>query len=159
MLKLMFIESVMPSNHRIPCHPLFLLPSAFPSIRVFSNESALCVRWPKYWSFSFSISHSNESSGLISLVLTSPKSCEFLLPHPPQHPQCPARQPWSLTPEAQAQPLLLLPLLAGSGGRCSWPGSLGDLKWGWSGSTCAVGTMMEPKAESLGLASAQWTGL
>ena len=83
-------ESMMPSNHRILCHPLFLLPSVFLSIRVFSNESAVCVRWPKYWSFSFSISPSNESSGLISLVLTSPKSCEFLLPHPPQHPQCPA---------------------------------------------------------------------
>ena len=58
--------SMMPSNHRILCHPLFLLPSVFLSIRVFSNESAVCVRWPKYWSFSFSISPSNEYSGLIS---------------------------------------------------------------------------------------------
>ena len=58
--KLMSIESVMPSNHLILCHPLILLPSIFPSIRVFSNESALCIRWPKYWSFSFSISPSNE---------------------------------------------------------------------------------------------------
>ena len=56
----------MPSNHPILCHPLFLLPSIFPSIRVFSNESALCIRWPKYWSFSFNISPSNEYSGLIS---------------------------------------------------------------------------------------------
>ena len=64
--KLMPIESVMPSSHLIPCHPLFLLPSIFPSIRVFSNESALCIRWPKYWSFSFNISPSNEYSGLIS---------------------------------------------------------------------------------------------
>ena len=56
----------MPSNHLILCHPLFLLPSIFPSIRVFSNESVLCIRWPKYWSFSFSISLSNEHSGLIS---------------------------------------------------------------------------------------------
>ena len=56
----------MPSNHLIICHPLFLLPSVFPSIRVFSNESALCIRWPKYWSFSFSISPSNEHPGLIS---------------------------------------------------------------------------------------------
>ena len=55
---------VMPSNHLIPCHPLLLSPSIFPSIRVFSNESALCIRWPKYWSFSFSISPSNEYSGL-----------------------------------------------------------------------------------------------
>ena len=55
-----------PSSHLILCHPLFLLPSIFPSIRVFSNESALCIRWPKYWSFSFSISTSNEYSGLIS---------------------------------------------------------------------------------------------
>ena len=64
--KLMPIESVMPSNHLILCHPLFLLPSIFPSIRVFSSESALHIRWPKYWSFSFSISPSSEYSGLIS---------------------------------------------------------------------------------------------
>ena len=70
LLKLMPIESVMPSNHLILCHPLFLPPSIFPSIRVFSNESALLIRWPKYWTFSFSISHSNEYSGLISLGLT-----------------------------------------------------------------------------------------
>ena len=66
LLKLMSVESVMPSNHLILCHPLLLLPSIFPSIRVFSNESVLCIRWPKYWSFSFSISPSNEYSGLIS---------------------------------------------------------------------------------------------
>ena len=60
------IELVMPSNHLILCHPLLLLPSIFPSIRVFSNESALCMRWPKYWSFSFNISPSNEHPGLIS---------------------------------------------------------------------------------------------
>ena len=66
LLKLMSIELVMPSNHLILCHPLLLLPSIFPSIRVFSNESALCIRWPKYWSFNFSISPSNEYSGLIS---------------------------------------------------------------------------------------------
>ena len=59
------IESVMPSNHLILCHPLLLLPSIFPSIRVFSNESALCISWPKYWSFSFSISPSHEHPGLI----------------------------------------------------------------------------------------------
>ena len=64
--KLMSIESVMPSNHLILCHPLLLLPSIFPSIRVSSNESALHIGWPKYWSFSFSISPSNEHSGLIS---------------------------------------------------------------------------------------------
>ena len=66
LLKLMSIESVMPSNYFILCRPLLLPPSIFPSIRVFSNESALCIRWPKYWSFSFSISPSNEYSGLIS---------------------------------------------------------------------------------------------
>ena len=66
LLKPMFIESVMPSNHLILCHHLLLLPSIFTSIRVFSNESALCVRWPKYWSFSLSISPSSEYSGLIS---------------------------------------------------------------------------------------------
>ena len=64
--KFMSIESVMPFSHLILCHPLLLLPSIFPSIRVFSNESALCIRWPKYWSFSFNISPSNEYSGLIS---------------------------------------------------------------------------------------------
>ena len=62
----MSIESVMPSNHLILCYPLLLPPSIFPSIRVFSNESVLCIRWPEYWSFSFSISPSNEYSGLIS---------------------------------------------------------------------------------------------
>ena len=61
------LESVMPSNHLILCHPLLLLPSIFPSIRVFVNGSVLCTRWPKYWSFSFSNSPSNEYSGLISL--------------------------------------------------------------------------------------------
>ena len=66
LLKLMSIESVMPSNHLILCRPFLLMPSIFPSIRVFSNESALHIRWPKYWSFSFSISHSSEYSGLIS---------------------------------------------------------------------------------------------
>ena len=62
----MSIESMMPSNYLILCHPLLLLPSIFLSIRVFSNESALCIRWPKFWSFSFSISPSNEYSGLIA---------------------------------------------------------------------------------------------
>ena len=66
LLKFMSIKSVMPSNHLILCRPLFLLPSIFPSIRVFSNESTLCIRWPKYWSFSFSISPSNDYSGLTS---------------------------------------------------------------------------------------------
>ena len=64
--KFMFIESVMPPNHLILCHPLLLLPLIFPSIRVFFNESALHIKWPKYWSFSFSISPSNKYSGLIS---------------------------------------------------------------------------------------------
>ena len=64
--KPMSIESVMPSNHLILCHPLLLLPSVFPSIRVFSNESALCIRWPVYWSFSFHISPTNDYSRLIS---------------------------------------------------------------------------------------------
>ena len=66
LLKLMTIESAMLSNHLILCRPLLLLFSVFPSIRVFSNESILCIRWPKYWSFSFSISPSSEYSGLIS---------------------------------------------------------------------------------------------
>ena len=67
LLKLMVIESVMPSNHLTLCRPLLLLPSIFPNISVFSNES-VCIRWPKYWSFNFSISPSNEYSGLISFV-------------------------------------------------------------------------------------------
>ena len=67
--KPMSIELVMPSNHLILCHPLLLLPSIMPSIRVFSNESALLIRWPKYWSFSFGISPSNKCSGLISFKI------------------------------------------------------------------------------------------
>ena len=66
LLKLMHIESLMPPNHLILCCPLLFPPSIFPSIRVFSNELALCIRWPRYWSFSFNISPSNEYSGLIS---------------------------------------------------------------------------------------------
>ena len=69
LLKLMSIELVMPSNHLILCCPLLLLPSTFPSLRVFSNESVLCIKWPKYWSFSFSISPSSEYSGLISFTM------------------------------------------------------------------------------------------
>ena len=69
LLKLMSIESVMPSSHLILCGPLLLLPSIFHSIRVFSNELALCIRWPKYWSFSFNISPSSEYSGLINMLI------------------------------------------------------------------------------------------
>ena len=85
--KLMSIESVMPSNHLILCRPLLLLPSIFPSIRVFSNESALHIRWPKFWSLSFSISPSNEHPGLISFsmdwldLLAGPGTLESLLQH------------------------------------------------------------------------------
>ena len=69
LLKLMSTESVMPSNHLILCHPLLLPPSVFPSIRVFSNESVLCIMWPKYWSYSFNVSPSDEYPGLISFRL------------------------------------------------------------------------------------------
>ena len=85
--KLMSIELVMPSNHLILCYPLLLLPSTFPSIRVFSNESALCIRWPKYWSFSFNISPSNEYPGLISFrrdwldLLVVQRTLKSLLQH------------------------------------------------------------------------------
>ena len=85
--KLVSIVSVMPSNHLIPCCPLLLLPSIFPSIRVFSSESALCIRWPKYWSFSFNISPSNEYSGLISFridwlnLLAVQRTLKSLLQH------------------------------------------------------------------------------
>ena len=87
LLKLMSIESVMPSNHLILCHPLLFLPSVFPSIRVFSKESVLHIRWPKYWSFSFSISPSNEYSGLISFrmdwfdILAVQRTLKSLLQH------------------------------------------------------------------------------
>ena len=83
----MSIESVIPSNHLILCHPLLLLPSIFPSIRVFSNESALLIRWPKYWSFSFSNSPSNENSGVVSFridwldLLAIPGTLRRLLQH------------------------------------------------------------------------------
>ena len=70
LLKFMSIKTIMSSNHLILCHPLLLLPSIFPSIRVFFNESVLCIRWPKYWTFSFSISPSNEYSELISFRIS-----------------------------------------------------------------------------------------
>jgi len=87
LLKLRTIESVMPSNHLILCHPPLLLPSVLPSSRVFSNESVLHVRWPKYWSFGFSISPSNEYSGLISFrmdwldLLAFQRTLKSLLQH------------------------------------------------------------------------------
>ena len=87
LLKLMSVELVIPSNHLILCRPLLLLPSIFASIRVFSNESAVHIRWPKYWSFSFSISPSNEYSGLISFrmgwldLLTVQGTLKSLLQH------------------------------------------------------------------------------
>ena len=71
LLKLLSIESVMPFNHLVLCRPVLLLPSIFPSIRIFSNELALCIRWPKYWGFSFSISPSNEYSGLTGLIFSN----------------------------------------------------------------------------------------
>ena len=88
LLTLVSIESVMPSNHLILCPPLLLLPSVFPSIRVFSSESALHIRWPKYWSFSFNISPTNEHSGLISFrmdwldLLAVQGTHKSLLQHP-----------------------------------------------------------------------------
>ena len=87
LLKLMSVELVIPSNHLILCRPLLLLPSIFPSIKVFSNESVLCIRWPKYWSFSFNISPSSEYSGLISFrmgwldLLTVQGTLKSLLQH------------------------------------------------------------------------------
>ena len=86
-LKLMSIESVMPSKHLILCRPLIFLPSIFPSIRVFANESAIHIRWPKYWSFSFNISPSNEHSGPISFrmdwldLLAAQETVKSLLQH------------------------------------------------------------------------------
>ena len=80
LFKLISIESVMPSNHLIPCHPLLLPPSVFPSIMVFSSESVLCIRWPKCWSFSFSISPSNEYSQLISFCVAL-ELCDGVISH------------------------------------------------------------------------------
>ena len=87
LLKLISIELVIPSNHLILCHPLLFLPSIFPSVSVFSNESVLCIRWPKYWSFSFNISPSNELPGMISLGWTvgfpcSPRDSQESSPTP-----------------------------------------------------------------------------
>ena len=89
LLKLMSIKSVIPSYHHIICHPLLLLPSIFPSIRAFSNESVLLIRWPKYWSVSFSISPSNEHPGLVSV------SMDWL---DPWRRKIPWRRKWQLTP-------------------------------------------------------------
>ena len=97
LLKLMSIESVIPSDHLIFCCPLLLLPSIFPSIRVFSNEAVLCIRWPKYWSFSFNISPSNEYLGLISFRidwLDLHHTC-----HRPTKPRCPNYQ--ALAPQLE----------------------------------------------------------
>ena len=96
LLKLMSIESVMPFNHRILCHPLLLLPSIFPSIRVFSSESVLCIRWPKYWIFSFSISPSKEYSGLISFRMDwlDLLAVQGTLQNLVQHPSSKAPIPW-----------------------------------------------------------------
>ena len=87
LLKLMSIKSVMPSSHLILCHPLLLLPLIFPSIRVFSNESILCIKWSKYWNFSFSISPSNECSGLISFRMDwlDPQAVQGILKSLLQH--------------------------------------------------------------------------
>ena len=87
LLKLMSIESVMPSNHLFLCRPLLLLPSIFPSIRVFASEATLRIRWPKYWSFNFSISPSNEYSGLISFSMDwfDPIVVQGTLKRPPQY--------------------------------------------------------------------------
>ena len=105
--KLMSIELVIPSNHLIVCHPLLLPPSIFPSIRVFSNESALCIRWPKYWSFSFNINLSNEHSGLISFRMGW---LDLLAVH----------MGWSFNHENHilAQPLFYLPTLMFSTRTC-----------------------------------------
>ena len=94
LLKLMSIESVMPSNHLILCHPFLLLPSIFPGTRVFSNELALCTRWPKYWSFS--ISPSNEYSGLISFSIDwfDLLAVQGTLKSLPQHHSSEASIPW-----------------------------------------------------------------
>ena len=99
LFKLMFIESVMPSSQLILCHPLLLLPSIFPSIRVFSDESALHIRWPKFWSFSFSISPSNEYSGLISFRMDclDPLVVQGTLKSLLQNHSSKASIPWSST--------------------------------------------------------------
>ena len=109
-------KSVMPSNHLILCHPLLLLPSIFPSIKVFSSESVLCIRWPKYWIFSFNISPSNEYSGLISFrmdwldLLAAQGTFKSLLQHN-QHPWTTRRSSQSIlkeiSPEYSLEGLML----------------------------------------------------
>ena len=122
-LKLMSIESVMPSNHLILCHPRLLLPSVFPSIRVFSSESALPIRWPKYWSFSFSVNPSSEHPGLISFrmdqldLLAVPGTLKSLLQHHSVKALCrnilfSQRDPLS---KCQGLPQALIPLISYSG--------------------------------------------
>ena len=112
LLKLMSIESAMPPNHLILCHPLLLLPSIFPSIRVFSYESALCIRWPKYWSFGFRISPSSKYSGLISFridwfdLLAIQGTLKSLLQHTVQKHQFFGSQP-SLWPNSHIHTWLL----------------------------------------------------
>ena len=130
LLKLISIELVMPSNHLILCHPLLLLPSTFPSIRVFSNESALCIRWPKYGSLSFNISPSNEHQGLISFrmdwldLLAIQGTLKSLLEHQSSKAsilRCSAffrRRQWQPTP-------VLLP-----GKAHGWRGLVGCSPWG-----------------------------
>ena len=103
LLKLMSIESMMPSSHLILYHPLILLPSVIPSIRVLSNESVLPIRWPKYWRFSFSISPSNEYSGLISINIIyylKPFPVPATLAFPPSFKQAASQNPSSLEPRA-----------------------------------------------------------
>ena len=91
LLRLISIKAMMPSNHLILCRPLRLLPSIFPSIRVFSSESTLRIRWPKYWSFSFSISSSNDYSGLISFGIDTPELVSSMFSsHLPLHAVCTA---------------------------------------------------------------------
>ena len=110
------IESVMPSNHVILCRPLLLLPSVFPSIRVFSNESALCIRWPKYWNFSFNVSSSSEHSGLMFfrmdwldlLTVQGTLSCFLIILFPPLNGGAAMPLSWILLLHLQPSPVFPL---------------------------------------------------
>ena len=145
LLEFMSIASVMPSNHLILCHPLLLPPSIFPSIRVFSNESVLHIRWPKYWSFSFSISPSNEYSGLIFFridcfdLLAVQGTCKSLLQHHSSKASCHINeqeilppsvisglQMWMKAPQIVIQRMLLP---AANPGDCWRAGVMQEARW------------------------------
>ena len=160
LLKRMYIESVMPSNHLILCRPLLLPPSIFPSMRVFSNESILCIRWPKHWSFSFNISPSNEYSGLISFrmdwwdLLAVQGTLKSLHQHPEFTQTHVHRDSDAIQHLILCRPLPILPSIFPSIRGFSNESAL-SIRWPkyWSFSF-----NISPSSEYSGLISLRWTG-